>query len=152
MRRIFTKPYKWIKGHLIHLKKLLEDVPLKVIGFVLLVATVISIVEDHVIDDSLGADDFDDYTFFGKIGLAFRWAIVTLTTVGYGDYYPREPIGQVLAVVLMGFGIVFTSVLSGAIASIFVERKLREGRGMKEKGILFISFRKGALKWLIPSL
>ncbi|MDH4127192.1 MAG: NAD-binding protein [Spirochaetota bacterium] len=69
------------------------------------------------------------------IGEGLWWAMVTLTTVGYGDYAPNNPIGRFLAVILMGFGIVFTSVLSGTIASIFVERKLREGRGMKELNI-----------------
>ncbi len=67
-----------------------------------------------------------------SLGESLWWAIVTLTTVGYGDYSPENSSGRFLAVILMGFGIVFTSVLSGTIASIFVERKLREGRGMKE--------------------
>lgn len=45
---------------------------------------------------------------FTSIPVSIYWAIVTLTTVGYGDVAPITPLGQVIAgvVMLLGFGII----------------------------------------------
>lgn len=45
---------------------------------------------------------------FTSIPTSMYWAIVTLTTVGYGDIAPVTPLGQVLASILMvmGYGII----------------------------------------------
>ncbi|GJQ62505.1 MAG: ion transporter [Melioribacteraceae bacterium] len=45
---------------------------------------------------------------FTSIPKSIYWAIVTLTTVGYGDISPATPLGQMLASVLMimGYGII----------------------------------------------
>jgi len=45
---------------------------------------------------------------FTSIPRAMYWAIVTLTTVGYGDLYPRTDIGRFLAslVMIIGYGII----------------------------------------------
>jgi voltage-gated potassium channel len=48
------------------------------------------------------------------------WAIVTMTTVGYGDIAPATVPGRVLAVVLMLGGIGLTASLAAAIAAFFV--------------------------------
>ncbi len=60
------------------------------------------------------------------------WGIVTITTVGYGDIYPVTVPGRITAALLMLGGIVLTSVFSGTIASIFVDRKIQEGKGLQE--------------------
>lgn len=54
---------------------------------------------------------------------AFWWSIVTITTVGYGDYVPVTDAGRVLAICLMIFGIGVFAVLTSFIASKFVARQ-----------------------------
>ncbi|CAD6875048.1 ion transporter [Methylomonas fluvii] len=45
---------------------------------------------------------------FTSIPKAVYWAIVTITTVGYGDIAPKTPVGQMIAstIMIMGYGII----------------------------------------------
>ena len=63
---------------------------------------------------------------------AFWWAIVTTTTVGYGDVSPVTGEGRVVAVVLMLLGIGFLGVLTATITSFFFDQGTRcAGRGVE---------------------
>jgi voltage-gated potassium channel len=62
----------------------------------------------------------------------FWWAIVTMTTVGYGDFSPETPEGRVFAVLIMFAGITLVSLLTASISSIFVAQKIREGKGLEK--------------------
>jgi len=59
------------------------------------------------------------------VGNALWWAVVTLTTVGYGDYTPVTWQGRVAATVLMfvGFGVLAT--ITAQIASAFIDQAAR---------------------------
>ena len=65
------------------------------------------------------------------IGNAIWWTIVTITTVGYGDYSPSSLPGRILAVIIMFSGIGLISVLTGSISSVFTTKKIMEGRGLE---------------------
>lgn len=54
---------------------------------------------------------------FTSIPKSIYWAIVTMTTVGYGDIAPKTPLGQMLASLLMitGYGII--AVPTGIVTS-----------------------------------
>ena len=62
---------------------------------------------------------------------AVWWAFVTITTVGYGDFYPVTGWGQSLAVILMFFGLGIIGVLSSYLATTFISLQSRR----KEKVI-----------------
>ncbi|PIE32182.1 cag pathogenicity island protein Cag26 [candidate division KSB3 bacterium] len=61
---------------------------------------------------------------------ALWWTIVTLTTVGYGDISPVTLGGRIIAVMIMFFGIGLLGMLSATLASVLVEKKFKEDRGM----------------------
>ena len=54
------------------------------------------------------------------------WAIVTLTTVGYGDYSPATVAGRWVAVFVMAGGIGTVAILTGILADAIREAKIHE--------------------------
>jgi voltage-gated potassium channel len=55
-------------------------------------------------------------------GDAVWWALVTITTVGYGDTVPVTGVGRVLAIMLMGGGLVIVGTISAIVVSVITER------------------------------
>ncbi|EKB48526.1 ion transporter [Cecembia lonarensis] len=62
---------------------------------------------------------------FTSIPMSMYWAIVTLTTVGFGDITPLTPIGKLMAsiIMLMGYGII--AVPTGIVTSEMTQAKSR---------------------------
>ena len=54
---------------------------------------------------------------FNSIPQSIYWAIVTLTTVGYGDISPATPLGQLLASVIMIMGYAIIAVPTGIVTA-----------------------------------
>jgi voltage-gated potassium channel len=62
---------------------------------------------------------------FTSIPVAMYWAIVTVTTVGYGDISPKTAGGQVLASILMVVGYSLIIVPTGIVSAELSQRALR---------------------------
>jgi len=66
-----------------------------------------------------------------RFGRAVWWGLVTLTTVGYGDVVPVTFLGRLLATGLMVIGFISLSLVTATVASVFIERKFRQERGLE---------------------
>ena len=56
---------------------------------------------------------------FATFGDSLWWAIVTLTTVGYGDIVPETTTGRIAAIMIMLTGVAVLGLLAGTLASFF---------------------------------
>jgi voltage-gated potassium channel len=65
---------------------------------------------------------------------ALWWAIVTVTTVGYGDRFPVTEGGRSVAVVLMLVGIGLIGVLTATVASVFIKEHTDANKEEIKKG------------------
>jgi voltage-gated potassium channel len=54
------------------------------------------------------------------------WAIATITTVGYGDYYPVTPLGKIIASFVMFVGLAFLTSFAGLLSSTLIASKLKQ--------------------------
>jgi voltage-gated potassium channel len=66
-----------------------------------------------------------------NIGDAFWWAIVTVTTVGYGDYYPVTLEGKIIGGMLMFVGISILGVLISTLGAALIESRMKGLRNSK---------------------
>ncbi len=66
-----------------------------------------------------------------RFGRALWWGMVTLTTVGYGDVVPVTFLGRVVGVALMVIGFLSLSLVTATVASVFIERKFRQEKGLE---------------------
>jgi len=71
---------------------------------------------------------------FTSIPRGVYWAVVTLTTVGYGDIHPLSPVGQFLAalVMIMGYGII--AVPTGIVTVELAHQAQRTGSSLSCPG------------------
>ena len=107
---VFAETVRRAKSILTH--KGLHFVVLTVAVLVFVCAGLVTVAQRH----AKGANIHD-------FGQGLWWAIVTVTTVGYGDRYPVTPFGQGIAVFLMLVGIGLLGALTATIASYFVQER-----------------------------
>src|SRR5690242_6746243 len=67
-----------------------------------------------------------DHHEYASIWVGMWWSLQTVTTVGYGDVTPKEPIGRMVGALVMLEGIAFLAIITAAITSSFVARAERE--------------------------
>lgn len=79
-------------------------------GLVLVAAAVMHMAERNAQPDA-----------FGSIPQSLWWAVVTLTTVGYGDVVPQTVIGRMLGSVVMLFGLAMFALPLGIVATAFAQ-------------------------------
>jgi voltage-gated potassium channel len=65
---------------------------------------------------------------FTDIPVSMYWAIVTLTTVGYGDLSPKTGLGKLLASVVMVMGYAIIAVPTGIVTSELTASRYRGGQ------------------------
>jgi voltage-gated potassium channel len=110
-----TRVQKWVE----HLT--LFRVLRTIIGVAILLVVVASVLERFVEPET-----------FTSLGLAFWWAVVTVSTVGYGDVVPESPVGRVIASCLMLTGLALIPTLTSATISVFMTKRSRTDREAAE--------------------
>jgi voltage-gated potassium channel len=65
---------------------------------------------------------------------ALWWAVVTVTTVGYGDRFPVTEGGRTVAVILMLLGIGLIGILTATVASVFIKEHTDANKEEIKKG------------------
>ncbi len=70
---------------------------------------------------------------FGSIPQSMWWALVTLTTVGYGDVYPITPLGKMFGSISIILGIGTVALPAGIMASAFTEFTRRNQKTYEDK-------------------
>ena len=69
-------------------------------------------------------------TFIEKIDFfdSLWWSIVTVTTVGYGDIYPKTILGKIVATILMFMGIGLIGSLTSTISTYFINKESKKSK------------------------
>jgi voltage-gated potassium channel len=62
---------------------------------------------------------------FTSLGLAYWWAVVTVTTVGYGDVVPESTIGRLVGTGLMLTGLGIIPTLTSVVVATLVGKRTR---------------------------
>lgn len=101
----YSKSFDIIVNVIHKQRKSLEAVCYLAFGYVLLSALIIYSVEP---------ESFDNFFY------ALYWAVVTLTTVGYGDIYPVSIVGRIIGMISSFMGIAIVAMPTGIITAGFM--------------------------------
>jgi voltage-gated potassium channel len=58
------------------------------------------------------------------------WALVTITTVGYGDKFPTTFGGRIIGIVFISLGFILFSTFTAYVASNFIDQRIKERKGL----------------------
>lgn len=62
---------------------------------------------------------------FTSLGLSYWWAVVTVTTVGYGDVVPESVAGRIVGAMLMLTGLALIPTLTSLTVSALISKRRR---------------------------
>ena len=81
-----------------------------------------------VFEPNTGNSNVNIKSFFDAIW----WTIVTITSVGYGDFFPVTIAGRVIGIIIIVSGFVLFSTFTAYIASNFIDQKIKERKGLNK--------------------
>lgn len=97
--------------------------------FIMLVIMVVAASGIYLVENKIQPEEF------GSIPKSMWWAIVTMTTVGYGDVTPVSGVGKFFAACIMIAGVGLVALPTGILASSFSDN-LKRNREAMTKGLV----------------
>ena len=111
--------YRWIRIF----ESIFSEHALKAIGLLVLLSLIAGVIV-WSFEKSQNSEMFGDGTV-GGIGHGIWWALVTMTTVGYGDKSPKTVGGRIVALIWMIFSIIFVACFTANITTSLTMMELK---------------------------
>lgn len=125
------------------LKSRMPELKSLVVTILVLVTIAASIL--YAVESEAGTKGFE------SIPSSMWWAIVTLTTTGYGDVFPVTAFGRFLAAIIMLLGVGVVALPAGIVATGFAEAARAKRRQEEEDDPIVVDLR-DTLSLLLPHL
>jgi voltage-gated potassium channel len=87
---------------------------------------------------------------FDNMGDALWWAVVTVSTVGYGDFVPESTAGRLIGSALMLVGLGFIPLITSVVVSVLVAQRNREVREQALRDLAVILERLDRIEQRLP--